>query len=62
MTMPRYAVYRGGFIRRDWRWRLIAANGEIVAHGEGYSSRAAAIEGVETVRRLSGVAGVTVPA
>jgi len=23
----------------EWRWRLVAGNGEVVAHGEGYTRR-----------------------
>ena len=29
----------------SWRWRLIAANGEIVASGEAYASKANALRG-----------------
>lgn len=25
--------------RGDWRWRLVAGNGEIIANGEGYASK-----------------------
>jgi uncharacterized protein YegP (UPF0339 family) len=40
-------IYRDGF--RQWRWRMVAANGEKVANpGEGYKS---AISMVRTVRR-----------
>lgn len=31
--------------RRDWRWRLKAGNGEIVASGEGYTRREDALRG-----------------
>lgn len=36
----------------EWRWRLLAPNGEIIGDGgEGYSSRAKAWQGVQSVRR-----------
>lgn len=36
----------------EWRWRLLAPNGEIIADsGEGYSSRAKARQGLTSVRR-----------
>lgn len=41
----------------EWRWRLLAPNGEIIADsGEGYSSRAKARQGLESVRRNASVA------
>jgi uncharacterized protein YegP (UPF0339 family) len=46
-----FEVYRdaaGGY-----RWRLKAGNGEIIAHGESYTSRAGAHAGVEAVKRIA---------
>ena len=34
-----------------WRWKLKAANGEVVATGEPYSSKAAAINAKDAVER-----------
>lgn len=34
---------------RDWRWRLKAANGEIVASGEGYTKKSDAMRGFGAV-------------
>jgi uncharacterized protein YegP (UPF0339 family) len=36
----------------EWRWRLRAGNGEIVAQSEGYSSKEHARDGVSTVATL----------
>lgn len=36
------------------RWRLRAANGEIIAQSEGYSSMTAALNGIEAVRENAG--------
>ncbi|MDR6867226.1 uncharacterized protein YegP (UPF0339 family) [Microbacterium resistens] len=35
----------------DYRFRLKAGNGEIIATGQGYSSKASALNGIESVRR-----------
>lgn len=37
----------------QWRFRLKAGNGEIVATGEGYSSKSAVRQGCEAVRRAA---------
>ena len=35
----------------DWRWHLKATNGEIVAQGEGYATKAGVLRGIAGVRR-----------
>ncbi len=36
--------------RREWRWRIKAANGRIIADsGEGYKRQAACLKGLEAV-------------
>lgn len=39
-------VDKGG----QYRWNLIAGNGQVIATSEGYSSKAAALGGIESVR------------
>jgi uncharacterized protein YegP (UPF0339 family) len=39
----------------DWRWRLIAKNGEIIASGEGYGTLQAVKRGTSAVRRAVGL-------
>ena len=39
MKFELYQVVRGK-MKGQWRWRLRAANGEIIAHGESYKNRA----------------------
>jgi len=47
-------VYRDA--SRDWRWRLKAANGRIVADsGEGYRRKSSMIRGIECTRVLLGL-------
>jgi uncharacterized protein YegP (UPF0339 family) len=51
MRRPKLEIYRDG--RREWRWRLRAANGRIVADsGEGYRRRASVYRAIECVRAL----------
>lgn len=55
---PHFEVFedRGG----EWRWRMIASNGRIVADsGEGYSSKSAARRAIENVQSDAEVADVT---
>jgi len=35
----------------EWRWRLKAGNGEIIATSEGYTSKSSAKNGIESVKR-----------
>jgi len=44
----KFEVYKDA--RGEFRFRLKAANGEIIASSEGYKSKAAAQNGVESVR------------
>lgn len=49
---PRFEIFLDGV--QDWRWRLRAANNEIIAtSGESFDSKANAIRAVGTVKRLS---------
>ncbi|HEY0955833.1 MAG TPA: DUF1508 domain-containing protein [Roseateles sp.] len=37
----------------EWRWRLKASNGRIVASGEGYKTPAGAERGTQALRRAA---------
>ena len=37
----------------EWRWRLVAANGEVVAQGEGHRDRTDAERAFEAVLRIA---------
>jgi len=53
----RFALYQDG--RNEWRWRLVARNGEIVAiGGEAYASKYNAIRAIETFRAALAAAPV----
>jgi uncharacterized protein len=43
---------------RKYRFRLKAANGEIIAVSEGYSSRESCMNGVESVKKNAPIAKV----
>lgn len=49
LTNPKYEVYRDK--AGEYRFRLRARNGKIVAASEGYASRQACLDGIESVRR-----------
>lgn len=51
MTHPKYEIYRD--VSGEFRWRLKAANGKIVASGEGYKTRSGARSGVKAHRRAA---------
>ncbi|MFC1405775.1 MULTISPECIES: DUF1508 domain-containing protein [Streptacidiphilus] len=44
----------------QWRFRLKAGNGETVASGEGYPTKAVAIKGVEAVKRAAAEADIKI--
>ena len=46
---PKFEMYADK--KGDFRFRLKATNGEIIAVGEGYSSKAACKNGIESVRK-----------
>lgn len=35
----------------EYRWRLKATNGEIIATGEGYTTKSACLNGIDSVKR-----------
>ncbi|GAA0302061.1 HVO_2922 family protein [Halarchaeum salinum] len=46
----RFEVYRDDI--DDWRWRLVHRNGNIIADGgEGYSRKAGALNGIQSVKQ-----------
>ena len=48
--MAKFEVYKS---KNGYRWRLKAGNGEVVATGEEYSSKDAAMKGCEAVARAA---------
>lgn len=51
----KFEIYKSG---AEYRWRLKAANGEIVASGEAYTTKAGAKDGVDAVKRAAASATI----
>ena len=47
--MAKFEIYKDK--RGQFRWRLRADNNQIIASGEGYSSKAGCKNGIESVRK-----------
>jgi uncharacterized protein YegP (UPF0339 family) len=54
---PAFEVYQDR--SEEWRWRLVASNGNIVADSaEGYASKQGAKRGIRSVKRIAPEANV----
>ncbi|MCI6093677.1 MAG: YegP family protein [Clostridium sp.] len=49
VTNPKFEVYLDK--RGEYRFRLKARNGEIIATGEGYKAKASCLNGIDSIRR-----------
>jgi len=49
MRRLRVVIYRRG-VGSEWRFRIKAGNGEIIAHGEGYQRRSGAEHAIDLLR------------
>ena len=47
--MGKFVVYKDK--RGEYRWKLLADNNQIIAVGEGYSSKAGCMNGIESVKK-----------
>ena len=52
----KFEVYKDA--KGEFRFRLKAANGEIVATGESYTSKSGVLNGVDAVKRAAAAAAV----
>lgn len=50
-----FELYKSG---TQYRWRLQAANNQIIASGEAYTTKAAALKGIESVKSNAPDAGI----
>jgi len=48
MAEPKFEVYKDA--KGEYRFRLIAPNGETIAVSEGYTSKAGCMNGIESVK------------
>ena len=53
MRLPKFTVYQSA---DGWRWRLVAANGRVLAQGEANTRERNAWRAVETVREAAALA------
>ena len=49
--IARFEIYQDR--KKEWRFRLRAPNGKIIASGEGYASKRNAVLGIEAVRNYA---------
>jgi len=54
--MAKFEIYKDK--KGEFRWRLRADNNEIIASGEGYTSKAGCKNGIESVKKNAGKARV----
>jgi uncharacterized protein YegP (UPF0339 family) len=47
--MGKFVVYKDK--RGEFRWKLLADNNQIIAVGEGYTSKAGCMNGIESVKK-----------
>ncbi len=45
----KFEVYKDG--RGEFRFRLKAGNGQVIATGEGYTTKAACMNGIESIKK-----------
>lgn len=49
LDRPRIEIYQSESNTQKWRWRFRAKNGEIVAQGEGYTTVAGLMNGLNCI-------------
>jgi uncharacterized protein YegP (UPF0339 family) len=55
MSMPaKFEIYQGK--DGDYRFRLKAANGQVIASGQGYKSKSACVKGIESIKKNASAA------
>jgi len=54
--MPKFEIFRD--ITRQYRWRLKASNGEIIACSEAYVSKQSAINCIMLIKKLAPIAQI----
>lgn len=47
--MAKFEIYKDK--KGQFRWRLLANNNQVIASGEGYTTKAACKNGIESVRK-----------
>jgi uncharacterized protein YegP (UPF0339 family) len=47
--MAKFEIYQDR--KKQYRWRLLADNNQVIASGEGYTSKAGCKNGIESVKK-----------
>jgi len=58
MAEPKFEIYKD--IKGEYRFRLKAPNGEIIANGEGYTSKEHCLKGIESAGLQKGEGGMMI--
>jgi uncharacterized protein YegP (UPF0339 family) len=56
MTVGKFEIYKDR--KGEFRWRLRADNNQVIASGEGYTTKAACKNGIASVKKNAGKAKV----
>ena len=56
MAEPKFEIYKDA--KGEYRFRLIAPNGEIIAVSEGYASKDGCMNGIRSVKENAPKAGI----
>ncbi len=56
MAAGKFEVFKNK--KGEYRFRLKASNGQIIASGQGYNTKAACMNGIESVRKNAPLAAV----
>lgn len=56
MAKPKFEVFKDK--SGEFRFRLKAPNGEVIATGEGYTTKAACMNGIESVKKNAPIAEI----
>jgi len=56
MAEPKFEVYKDS--KEEYRFRLKAPNGEVIAVSEGYTTKANCMNGIESVRENAPIAKI----
>ena len=50
--MDHIEIYKSGWLRPSWKWRLVAANGRILASGSGFNSKQGVEKSLDLIKKF----------
>lgn len=45
-------IYKGGFIFKSWKWRLVDEDGDNIGYGSGFNKKQGAEKSVDAIQRI----------